>query len=450
MTITPALENLNRSIVLGDNLPIMEELIEKGYKGKFDMIYFDGPFNSGLVFSMFTDQGIEFVHPWDEKKTIRNHFYPDVYLKDYKKRIALAKELLSDTGIFVLQINQIMSHYVKIVMDEIFKKEHYLMEVIWKHSPLPWSQEINQFGYQHESLFFYSKSDNYYKKLEMTYPSVWDDVGGYDLGEENTFFPSQKPQTLIERIIEATTKDGDLVGDFYTGSGTLPVVAEKMNRQWFACDNHAYAIQTAEERLTKMNTEVCLHTMVEDFNREYLKGDTYHKRSTIPFSQHELKGLKAYTGDKPITVNAYSYSADVGLVGKSSLDLNIILPSGMSMDDDSEITVQRPEIHFNPEGFSIKCKDPLKWIFYHLVHVERDKFSRIAINKETDHYLLNPKDVEEKAEEIYEKLKDNWIHSIEDKGSFIEILDQFGYRYKVNPVKQKDREEDYAETTGSK
>jgi DNA modification methylase len=441
MAINPTLNDLNRSLVLGDNLHIMEELIEKGYSGKFDMIYFDGPFNSGLIFSMFNDQGIEFVHPWDEKKTIRNHFYPELYLSDYRKRMELARKLLSDTGMFVLQINQIMSHYVKVVLDEVFNKENYLMEVIWKHSHLPWSQEINQFGYQHESLFFYGKSENHFKKPDMTYPSVWDDVGGYDLGEENTFFPSQKPQSLVERIVEATTKEGDLVGDFYTGSGTLPVVAEKMNRRWFACDNHAYSMQTVEERLGRLDRQISLHTLVEDFNEEYLVNETYHKKSNIPYSLHEHNGLKSFVGDREITINAYSYAADVDLSNTESFTLNIILPSSMNMDDQAEITLPRPEVHLNPEGFSFKHQDPLKWIFYHLVHVERDKFMRIDKDKKTGSYLLNHDSLVEKAEEIYEKLKNNWIHSMEEKEHFIEILDQFGYRYRVNPANQNNRED---------
>jgi DNA modification methylase len=434
MFIYPELDNINRSLVLGNNLHIMEQLIEKGYSGKFDMIYFDGPFNSGLIFSMLNDRGIEFVHPWDETSSVRNHFHPNLYLEDYKERIKLAKELLSDTGIFVLQTNQIMSHYVKILLDEVFIKENFLREVIWKHSETPWSQDIDQFGYQHESLFFYSKTDNYYKIKDMTYPSVWDDIGGYDLGEENTNFPSQKPQKLLERIVEATTKEGDLVGDFYSGSGTLPYVAEKTNRRWFACDNHPNSMQIIKERFFSMNIKLTFHSIVEDFNPNYLDSSIYTKKIQIPFSLHELQTMKKVVGDEAITINAYSYFADVDLMEHDQFQFNLIMPASMENGvlEKSEQTISRPVPIQTKDGYSLKVENPVEWIFYHVVHVERDKFSMIEVNKETNTYLVDKESLVNQVEEMKESINDNWIQTVEQEDNFVKFVDIFGYSYLLN------------------
>lgn len=432
MLMYPEIIETNRSLVLGDNIQIMKDLIDKGYSGKFDMIYFDGPFNSGLVFSMVNDSGIEFVHPWGEETTIKHYFNPDIYLEDYKKRISLAKELLSETGIFVLQTNLFMSHYVKIKLDEIFGRGNLLCEVIWKHSEFPWSQDIDQFGYQHETLFFYSKSSHYFKKKDVVYASVWDDLGGYGLGEENTFFPSQKPEALLNRIVEATTKEGDLIGDFYCGSGTLPMVAEKLKRRWFACDNHAYSIKTVKDRFSKVGIDLNSHSIVETFNRKYLDLDTltYTKTSNVPFSNYELEGLKDLINDKIITINAYSYSPDVD-TSHHQFKFNMIMPvyhDGIPNGEKTELFL-RPTPIKTRNGYSLQINNPLKWVFYHLVHVERDKFNMIKVDQETGRYHKSYAALMEEARELVDGLKNNWIKKVEYIDDHIRIVDIFGYTY---------------------
>ncbi|MBO1513934.1 DNA-methyltransferase [Metabacillus bambusae] len=436
MNIYPDLDIINRSFVLGDNQHIMKQLIDKGYSGKFDMIYLDGPFNSGLIFSMHNDQGIEFVHPWDEAKSIRDHFQPNLYLEDYKIRMELAKELLSDTGLIVLQTNQIMGHYVKIKLDEVFGKAHCLMEVIWKHSQTPWTFGIDQFGYQHETLFFYSKTSNYSKKKDIVYPSVWDDVGGYDLGEENTYFPSQKPEALLKRVIKATTQEGDLVGDFYSGSGTIPYVAEKLNRRWFACDNHAYSLKTMEKRFSKRNITIHVHSLVERFNPNYLNGTTYTKKTAIPFSMYELETLKEFAGDQVTNIYAQSYLSDIDLQVNGHITFNLLMPSmGDSISEENLGTISRPILIETKDGYSLKIENPLEWILYHVVHVERNKFNMIHINEKTNSYKKERETLISQAKEIENQINSKWIQSIEHVGNFVRIIDVFGYSYMLNKVR---------------
>jgi hypothetical protein len=94
------------TIYHGDNIDIMKKLIDEGFAESFDMIYFDGPFNSGRIFSMpIPGTSVELVNPWHELKSMQHYEKPELYLDDYKKRIELARELLSDSGVLVLQIS---------------------------------------------------------------------------------------------------------------------------------------------------------------------------------------------------------------------------------------------------------------------------------------------------------------------------------------------------------
>jgi adenine specific DNA methylase Mod len=174
----PEITSDKRALILGDNITIMEKLLAKGYREQFKMIYFDGPFNSGLLFTMTNPKfGIEYIQPTSEYQSIREYLDLNLYLENYRKRMELAKELLHHEGFFVLQINQLAGHYVKVLLDQVFGRACFLSEVIWKHSDIPWTlPELGQFGYQHESLFVYSKTDSFHRK-DNVYPSVWDDIG---------------------------------------------------------------------------------------------------------------------------------------------------------------------------------------------------------------------------------------------------------------------------------
>lgn len=437
MFIYPEIETINRTLVLGDNQHIMQQLLEKGYRGKFDMIYLDGPFNSGLIFSMVNEQSIEFVHPWDEVKSIRDYFQPNLYLEDYKKRIKLAKELLSNSGILVLQTNQFMGHYSKIKLDEVFGSENCLMEVIWKHSQIPWTYGIDQFGYQHETLFFYRKTSEYYKRTDIVFPSVWDDVGGYDLGEENTYFPSQKPEALLRRVLEATTQEKDLIGDFYCGSGTMPYVAERMNRRWFACDNHAYSIRTIQKRFSQIDIDLKVHSVVEEFNPDYLNGSSYTKKTEIPFSRIEQQTMNEFVQGKIDEINAYSYLSDVDLQAGNQFSYNLLMPSITENPtiEGSKIKLKRPIPIMTKEGYSLLVEDPLEWILHHLVHAERNKFNIIHVNKETNSYLIDRESLVSQAKEIEKQINNNWIQKVESLEGVVSIIDIFGYRYVINLTK---------------
>lgn len=412
------------SLFYGDNLYIMQGLMNQGYREAFDMIYFDGPFNSGWVFSVFSRTLNEhIVDPWNEANTIRNFYRSDIYRSDYRKRIEAARELLNEKGILVFHTSQKEGHYLKVILDEIFGANHFLGEVIWKFADDA-VYKHSQFGLNHESLFFYAKTENHFKKKGITYSSVWDDVGKYEyLGQEDTSYATQKPEKLMERILQMTTEEGALVGDFYCGSGTLSFTAEKMNRRWLASDNSRLAIQTTASRISSLGKDVTVHQLIEDFNRAYLCGTEYRKKTKIPFSLNEYQGLKAEIGDMPVTVYAYEYTSEIDVLENQNVTFQLIMPSITPDGIKSEVctAISRPVPSLTEEGYQLAVDNPLSWILYHLIHGQI----------EGDRYVIDFPMLQQRAHNAHLKIANNWIDSIKEHSEYDVLTDIFGYVYKV-------------------
>lgn len=417
------------SLFYGDNLYIMQGLINIGYKEKFDMIYFDGPFNSGWVFSVFNKRLDErIIDPWNEAATIKNFYHSDIYRSNYRERIAAARELLNEKGILVFHTSQKEGHYLKVILDEIFGPNRFLGEVVWKFADNAVYKK-SQFGLNHESLFFYAKTDHYFKKKDVSYSSVWDDVGQYEhLGEEDTFYATQKPEKLMERILEMTTSEGDLVGDFYCGSGSLSFTAEKMNRRWLASDNSRLAIQTTASRIGTLGVDVTVHQLVEEFNRTYLQGSEYTKKTKIPFSLNELQGLKNELGNTPVTVQAYEYTPEIDLLENQHITFQLIMPSITSegIDAAAPAIVPRPVPLVTESGCELIIDNPLNWILYHIDHGEIEE----------NQYVFDFAALQQRAHNVDLKVAGNWIDRMKEYSDYYLLTDIFGYIYKVTKQKE--------------
>jgi len=411
-----------RALFWGDNLLIMEQLLNEGYKGKFDLIYFDGPFNSGRIFSMPSDKlKTNLINAWDEFRGMQHFLDSELFQQDYLKRIRLAKELLSETGLFVFQIYQKEGHYLKVMLDQVFGKDHFLAEIIWKinDQPLPYN---SQFGLSHECLFVYSRTNHYFKKDDMFLSSVWDDVGIYEtLGDEDTLYPSQKPEKLMERIIEMTTEEKALVGDFYCGSGSFVAVAEKLNRRWMASDSSQHAIHVTKNRLAKLGTTINVHNLVECFDKSLVQGDSYSKHTNIPFSLIELEGLIEEMRDQVKIVNAILFSNDIDLIPDNRIIFNHIMPL-INEDGISESKlklVRRPKLVVGSNGVELEIYSPHEWILYNIQHIELDhkKYS-------FDWPLL-----QERVQKTKSLIGDQWISDMEQHHGHLIIKDVFGHYY---------------------
>lgn len=280
-------------LIWGDNKLVMSSLLND-YAGKIDLIYIDPPFDTGANFSYKVEVGDESLEK--QPSILEEHAYRDTwghgrgsYLSMLYERLMLMHELLADSGSIFVHLDWHQGHYVKILMDEIFGADHFLNEIVWWYYN-KYQGNIERFASNHDVIFWYSKSDThtFHRQREprdkpiQQIKRVWDkekkalvnakdpqtgkvlyqestertvdDVWRLSMLQpadktENVRYETQKPRSLARRIIEASTNEGDLVADFFGGSGTVAVVAEEIGRRWINCDLGRFAIHTTRKRL---------------------------------------------------------------------------------------------------------------------------------------------------------------------------------------------------------
>lgn len=282
----------------GDNLQVLAHLL-KDYRGKIDLIYIDPPFDSAADYVKKINIRGEKVAGVQqgllEEKQYTDIWERDEYLQFMYERLLLMKELLSDNGSVYLHCDWHKNSYLRIVMDEVFGEDNFQREIIWGFENISGFKSIaNNWIRAHDTILFYTKSkhltfnkqytpytDEYLKNFNKTDEQgrkYWqwskterrylnEDKQGIPIGDvwgikyENnmsanrTTYPTQKPEEMLERIIKASSREGDLVADFFIGSGTTAAVAQKLGRRWIGCDINIGAIQTTTKRLNQINME---------------------------------------------------------------------------------------------------------------------------------------------------------------------------------------------------
>ena len=264
-----------------DNLKYMEYLLkEKDMAGKIQLIYVDPPFFSNSKYQVSVRLESDSL---GKSPAIRTGAYDDTwedslqqYLTMLGVRFMLMKDLLADTGCIWVHLDWHSSHYMKILLDEIFGYENFINEVAWNYKSGGASKR--SFARKHDTLLFYCKTNKYkfYPLREKSYnrgmkpyrfkdvEEFQDDLGWYTMvnmkdvwtidmvgrtSRERTGYATQKPEKLLERIVEACSDEGDICADFFSGSGTLGVVAEKMGRRWIMCDEGEVSAANQIKRL---------------------------------------------------------------------------------------------------------------------------------------------------------------------------------------------------------
>ena len=266
-------------LVLGENLAVMSTLLPE-YEGAIDLIYADPPFFSNKRYKSRIGRNEDSRRPadwqlgegyqdaWDDIESYLDMLYPRLYLM-YR--------LLSPTGTLYLHLDWHASHYAKILLDELFGAERFLNEIVWiYHGPSPIRSAFKR---KHDTILVYTKSKHYTfnadavrepyhpntiktfasspkagfgKKPNLKQGKVPEDWWYFPvvarLHKERTGYPTQKPEALLRRIILASSNPGDLVADFFCGSGTTPIVAGSLGRRFIASDMQWYAIFTTITR----------------------------------------------------------------------------------------------------------------------------------------------------------------------------------------------------------
>lgn len=305
---------MNR-LVYGDNLLTMQALLAgdpqtglPSLRGKVDLIYIDPPFDSKADYRTKVKlPGVDL----QQKPTVVEQFaYADTweegtisYLKMIYPRLVLMKELLSERGSIYVHIDWHVGHYVKMILDDIFGKASFRNEIIWWY--LWGGRGKTQWNSKHDTILFYSKSD----KWTFNYKDVLDDHNLMTEGSKNRLnykgamvttksntseipddkvlpsdtwyiatinamskeklnYATQKPEALLERIIKASSNEGDLVCDFFGGSGTTAAVAEKLGRRWITCDIGKPASLVMRKRFIDQEVNPFLYQSIGDYQKE--------------------------------------------------------------------------------------------------------------------------------------------------------------------------------------
>jgi site-specific DNA-methyltransferase (adenine-specific) len=178
--------------------------------------------------------------------------------------------VLKETGTIYLQMDTKINHWIRCIMDDIFGYEMMRNEIIWFYNTAP--RKKMDFGKRHDTILRYTKSDNYkfnpprepyslsaprgYEKEKYYHPEgkvigdVWQmNILGQNDKKERVGYDTQKPKQLIERIITSSSDEGDIIADFYLGSGTTALVATELNRDFIGCDINPKAIEISKHRL---------------------------------------------------------------------------------------------------------------------------------------------------------------------------------------------------------
>ena len=373
-------EWMNR-LVYGDNLLAMQALLAgdaqtglPSLRGKVDLIYIDPPFDSKADYrTKISLPGTDI----QQKPTVIEQFaYADTweegtisYLKMIYPRLLLMKECLSAKGSIYFHIDWHIGHYVKIILDDIFGKDNFRNEIVWKRKGGSANPQ-NRLGVVTDSIFWYSKGeeiifnqeynlsseetqkyikerfnnvdekgrvymkspivspnprpnltyeykgykpprngwsisieimeqwdregrlyfppigegDRIYRKIFLDdykgqpIQNLWTDVYVINpVAKERLDFATQKPEALLERIIKASSNPGDLVCDFFGGSGTTAAVAERLGRRWITCDIGKPASLVMRKRFIDQEVKPFLYQSIGDYQKEAFRNNKRYK-----------------------------------------------------------------------------------------------------------------------------------------------------------------------------
>lgn len=295
------LKGWTNKLIWGDNKLILSSLKngplreEIEAQGGLKLIYIDPPFDVGADFSMDIEIGDE---TFTKKPSILEEIAyrdtwgngADSFIAMLHERLVLMHDLLADDGSIWVHCDWRVNAYVRLVLDEIFGKKMIKNEVIWKYSGGRVGK--SHFGRKHDTIYWFSKSDKCtfkpdevrdeyaaatQERFSHTIRNIRDgrDFGSQELNPEGKFpedvfvvsieapsanvrtgYPTQKPEALLEKILASTSNEGDLVADFFCGSGTTVAMAERLGRKWIASDLGKFAIHTTRKRMIGVQREL--------------------------------------------------------------------------------------------------------------------------------------------------------------------------------------------------
>ena len=340
-------------ILLGDCLVRLKEIDEESV----DLIYLDPPFFTQKTLKQKTRDN-EKEYSFDDKwENI------DEYRLYIQERLVECKRVLKKTGSIFLHCDKLASHHLRLALDDVFGVDNFQSEIIWTYKR--WSNSKKGLLNNHQNIYFYSKTEHFkfntiytdysettnidnnlqdrvrnkygkteYKKNEngevvlgkpkkgVPMSNVWDIPYLNPSAAERVGYPTQKPISLLERIIDIVTDEGDVVLDPFMGSGTTLVAAKLKNRQYIGIDKSVEAIDLAKKRL---ESPIKTESMVLKKGRQSYKNlsedelNILNQIGAVPVQRNKgIDGfLKEYYKDSPVAIRIQKRDEDLNTAMKS-------------------------------------------------------------------------------------------------------------------------------------
>ncbi|MFN4076103.1 MAG: DNA-methyltransferase [Cloacibacterium sp.] len=341
-TVGKPSENL---VIRGECISACAYLKEQGIK--VDLVYIDPPFASGADYAKkvylrrnpklaekvaAAEQQMDI----EELKAFEEKMYGDIWQKEdylnwmYENLMAL-KSILSDTGSIYVHLDWHIGHYVKILMDEVFGEENFVNEIIWCYSRPSISNQKN-FTKLHDTIFWYARNKEKYvaniNDVRIEYSEKTKERNKYGSGgskysggsservthedgkipedywyipmvvgnaNENADYSTQKPETLLQRIIKASSNEGMVIADFFGGSGVTAKVANDLGRKFIHADIGVNSIQTTRDRLKEAKANFQILEVKDGVSLFRNPQQTMDKLATIiPGLQRNVAGISSF------------------------------------------------------------------------------------------------------------------------------------------------------------
>ncbi len=299
---SPVWPDFRNRLIWGDNKLVLASLL-KEFKGKVDLIYIDPPFDVGADFTAKVPVGDATDTVFKDQSTLEIVAYKDTwgkgtdsYLHMMAERLTIMRDLLSEGGTIYIHSDWHMNFLLRSVMEDVFGHENFVNELVWYYCNKMHDIRKPIFPRSHDTILVYSKSRSservfnqlkekrdkpvqqlVRKKVDGRMVNARDENGNilYKAStmrniddvwrismlqpadkSQNTGYATQKNDLILRRIIEASSNPGDLVADFFCGSGTTGAVAEKLGRRWIMADLGRFAIHTTRKRMIEVQREL--------------------------------------------------------------------------------------------------------------------------------------------------------------------------------------------------
>jgi DNA modification methylase len=390
-------------LIWGDNKLILSSLKngplrkEIEAQGGLKLIYIDPPFDVGADFSVDIEIGEESFTK--KASVIEEIAYRDTWGKGTDSWIAMMHErlnlmmgLLADNGSIYVHVGGDVNAYTKLLLDEIFGKNNLVNQITWYYRNKLQFGFAKNFPRDTETIFLYSKTDNYtfyhqsvpleqvrkqnkitwdpiakktvtakdengnviyYESKERKVGCMWEIPRLNSMANDDTGYDTQKPEALLERIIKTSSNEGDLMADFFCGSGTTLAVAEKLGRKWIGADLGKFGIHTSRKRLIGVQRE--LKKAGKDFRAfEILNIGRYERENYLTVNDDlraEEKTKQAERKEKEfvqLIISAYKAESVEGFINISGRKLDRLVAVG---------PISTPVSHKLIQDIVSECKD---------------------------------------------------------------------------------------------